>query len=396
MTTATAPGTGAVPAGAGPRGGGARGWVALALVLLAGTVLLTVANLDRAGSTKPLHPENAEDPGARAVARVLQQHGVDVEVVGSDAALRTADLDRDTTLVVTSTEELGTSTYPGLRDAAGRAGTTVLVTPPDPVLAELGVEARAGSVVGGRLEAECDLPLLADLTLEGGGTTYHVPGGTACFRTGPGAELPGLVALVDDTVVLGAAGPLTNASVREADNAAVVLRLLGQHPRLVWYVATADDLRAGDTRADADELSAALPPWLAPALLLLAVAVLVALLWQGRRFGPLVVEPLPVVVRADEAEASRGLLYRAARDRRHAADALRADARSSWRERLHLPPNATVDDVVEHLAARPGAPDRSTVRALLEDSPVADDRALLRLAADLASLTDPAPREDRP
>jgi hypothetical protein len=253
------------------------------------------------------------------------------------------------------------------------------------------------------VEAGCADPLLDGLSISTGGTPYKLqgrPGDTACFRSGSGAELPGLVATTGDTVLLGSAELLTNDRVDEADNAAVALRLLGQHPRLVWYHATADDLAAGDDRADATELSTVLPGWLSPALLLAAVAALLALLWQGRRFGPLVVEPLPVTVRADETEASRGRLYRAAKDRRHAADALRADARSVWRERLHLPPTAPVDVLVEHLSARPGAPDRPTLRALLEDGPVADDRALLSLATDLAALHDPTPgstpEKDRP
>jgi hypothetical protein len=373
--------------------------VGLALLLLVGTVLLTVANLGRAGSTEPLHPENPREDGARAVARVLDRHGVDVEVVGSDRSLRGTDLDADTTLVVTATGELGTSTYAAVRDAREQSGTTVLVAPPDPLLDALAIPARTASPVGGPVDAECDDPLLEGLQVSVGGTTYKVDGGagSACFRTGPGAELPGLVATAGDPVLLGAAGLLTTDVVDEADNAAVALRLLGQHPRVVWYHATADDLRAGDERADATELSTVLPDWLGPALLLVGVAALLALLWQGRRFGPLVVEPLPVTVRADETEASRGRLYRVARDPQHAADALRADARSSWRERLRLSPTASVDLLVDHLTGRPGAPDRDTLRALLADGPVTDDRALLRLARELAALHDhPAPRKDRP
>jgi hypothetical protein len=372
---------------------GVRGWVLLGLALLVGAVLLTVANLGRAGSTEALHPENPGEDGTRAVARVLEQQGLSVEVVESDRALGRTTLDEGTTLVVTATGELGTSTYPGLRAAVDRAGTTVLVAPPDPVLAELALDATSGSTIGGSLEAECELPLLDDLTLQGAGTTYDVPGGTACFRSGPGAELPGLVATTGDVVLLGAPGVLTNEAVDETDNAAVALRLLGQHDRVVWYHADEDDLAAGDTRADADELSQVLPDWLGPALLLLVVAAVLALLWQGRRFGPLVVEPLPVVVRADEAEASRGRLYGAARDREHAAAALRADARARWRARLHLPPSASVEAICDHLAGRRGAPDRAGLLALLEDGPVLDDRALLHLAADLAALE---PRKDRP
>ena len=382
---------------------GARGWVVLALVLTVGTVLLTVVNLDRAGSTEPLHPRNPEADGARAVARVLAQQGVEVDVVGSDDALRHAALNRDTTLVVTSTEELGSSTYAGLRAAVARVGTSVLVAPPGPVLSALGLDARPASPIGGRLEAECDLPLLADLTLASGGTSYAAPDGTACFRSGPGAELPGLVVQVGDTFLLGAAGALTNAAVEKGDNAAIALRVLGQHPRVVWYHATDADLRAGDARADADELAAVLPDWLVPALLLVAVAAVLALLWQGRRFGPLVVEPLPVTVRADETEASRGRLYPAARDRQHAADVLRADARSAWRERLHLPAPTPVGALAQHVARSVGDLDPQAVLALLDDGPVTDDRALQRLAADLAALgrvpRDPrrtAPGKDRP
>ena len=386
------------------RSGGLRGWVGLGLVLLVGAVLLTVANLGDAGSTDPLHPRNPREDGARAVARVLAQHGVSVEVVESDDALGRTALGDDTTLVVTATGELGTSTYAGVRDAFQHAGTTVLVTPPDQLLTELGIPARAAtSPTGGDLEAECDLDLLSGLTVSAVGTPYDLADGAegqACFRTGPGAELPGLVATTGRAVLLGAPGLLTNDAVHEADNAAVALRLLGQHPRLVWYHATADDLAAGDDRADSAELGTVLPDWLGPALLLVVVAVLLALLWQGRRFGPLVVEPLPVTVRADETEASRGRLYRAAKDRQHAADALRADARSSLRERLHLPPTAPVEVLVDQLAPRPGSPDRQALGALLADGPVTDDRALVRLAADLATLIDQAPgttpRKDRP
>ena len=383
--------------------GGARGWVGLVLLLVVGTVVLTVANLGRAGSTEPLHPQNPREDGARAVARVLDRHGVQVEVVGSDRELRRTALDEDTTLVVTGTGELGSSTYATVRTAREQAGTTVLVAPPDPLLVELGIGARTATPSGGDVEAGCDLPLLQGLTIRGSGPTYKLEGrsgDTSCFRSGSGAELPGLVAVTGDTVLLGASGLLTNDLVDEADNAAVALRLLGQHPRVVWYHATSDDLRAGDRRADDTELSTVLPDWLAPAGLLVVVAVVLALLWQGRRFGPLVVEPLPVTVRADETEASRGRLYRAARDRQHAADALRADARSAWRERLHLPLTAPVDVLVEQLAARPGSPDRQTLRTLLEDGPVGDDRALLRLAAALAALHDPTPGDppgkDRP
>ncbi len=83
----------------------------------------------------------------------------------------------------------------------------------------------------------------------------------------------------------------------EKDNAALALRLLGQHERLLWYVADSTDLGSGEGLS----LSRLLPPWLGPSAILLVVGVLALMLLRGRRLGPLVTEPLPVVVRAVES-----------------------------------------------------------------------------------------------
>lgn len=373
----------------------ARGWVGLVLGLLLGAGLLTWANLDRAGSLDPLHPENPREDGARAVARVLADRGVEVTVVESRSALERSTVDGGTTLVVTGAGELGTSTYSSLADVVDEAGTTVLVAPMPGALEGLDLPFTPGSPVGGELEAGCDLPVVSGLVVDAAGPTYRPDGGdggdtATCFRSGTGAELPGLLARSGTVHVLGGSSLLTNDRVDEADNAAVALRLLGQHPRLVWYVPTADDLAVGDVRADAGALEDVLPRWLVPALLLLGAAATTALLWQGRRFGPLVVEPLPVEVRADETEASRGRLYRQARDPQHAADTLRAEARARWREHLGLPASAPVPALAERVAAHVGGPEPAEVLALLADGPVGDDGSLVRLAAGLARLDPPA------
>ena len=71
------------------------------------------------------------------------------------------------------------------------------------------------------------------------------------------------------------------------------------------------------------------------------------MLWQGRRFGPLVVEPLPVVVRAARpSRAGAGSTARPA-TAQHAADALRADARARWRAHLAASPSATDDELID-------------------------------------------------
>ena len=128
----------------------------------------------------------------------------------------------------------------------------------------------------------------------------------------------------DGVVLLGAVDVLRNGGILEADNAAVALRLLGQHERLVWYVPDVADLAADD----AVTLSSLLPGLAAARLWLVALALLALVIWRGRRLGALATEPLPVVVRAIETTRSRGRLYRRADDRAHAAATLRsADTR---------------------------------------------------------------------
>ncbi len=379
-----------------------RGRLGLLAVLVVGASLLTWANLSRGGPAVPQHPENPREQGSRALAQVLEAEGVEVTVVTTDAALSRTSVEKGTTLLVTSTGELGTSTYASVREARQRAGATVLVSPTQLALDELRVGARVGSATGGTTEAGCDLELARDLSLDGSGPTYEPLGAPVsvdhdtCFTTGSGAELPGLLLRIGSTFALGAADTMTNDRIDEADNAALLLRLLGSNPRLVWYVADADDLDVTDTRADSAALSALLPGWLVPALILVGAGLAALLLWRGRRFGPLVVEPLPVTVPADETEASRGRLYRAAKDPQHAADALRADARARWRERLGLSPGTTHADLAVQVHSRLRSTEahasltQEEVAGLLHDGPVPDDRSLVALAARLHDLL-PAP-----
>jgi hypothetical protein len=180
---------------------------------------------------------------------------------------------------------------------------------------------------------------------------------------------------------VGGTGLLTNDAVDRADNAAVALRLLGQHDRLVWYVPDRRDVAAGD----AGSLRAQLPAWLFPGLWLVAAAVLATLLWRGRRLGPLVVEPLPVVVRAIEATRGRGRLYRRVRDRSHVAGILRAATSRRLTVLLRLSPGTPTDALVTALG-RATARDEGALRDLLETRTVPDDRALAQLADDLTAL----------
>jgi hypothetical protein len=118
---------------------------------------------------------------------------------------------------------------------------------------------------------------------------------------------------------------------------------------------------------------------------LLGLVAVAAAVWRGRRLGPLVVERMPVVVRAAETTEGRARLAARTGDRTHALDTLRIAALRRTARRLGLPRSAHVDEVVRAAARATGIPDRR-VGAVLVGGPATDDRALTAGAAALDDL----------
>ena len=174
---------------------------------------------------------------------------------------------------------------------------------------------------------------------------------------------------------------VANERVKDRDNAAIGLRLLGQNDKVVWYVPNAADAPE-DARAG---VAAELPRALYPGLWMGVFAVLLLLLWRGRRLGRLVFEPLPVTVKAIETTLGRGRLYRKANDRSHAAAVLRRATRARLAHSLQLPPETTLEELAGIVAGRSGR-GIDECRALLSDSPVSNDSHLATLARGLRTL----------
>lgn len=315
-----------------------------AVFLLIAASLLAFFGGREATTYDALDPANNRAQGARAVAQVLRAEGVEVTEVRSADALEAQRVDISTTVVVTSTDNLGPSTIGRLLDHA-RPGGLLVVEPGPAIASQLGVgdpysvevfEPRAGDCLDSRFD---NLTLDVDF-----GAEYDLLDG--CFGGDEGVLL-GTNRV--GTTVLGAGQLLQNDAILRGDNAAIALRALGEAERVVWYVPTVADLD-GD---DAVGLTTLLPEWLRPALLLVGTAVLGLILWRGRRLGALVSEPTPVHVKAIESTLARGRLYRKANDRAHAAAALRSATRETLRQRLHLPPRTTPDvlsrAVADHL-----------------------------------------------
>lgn len=370
-TTATAP----------ERPRGLRRHRSSLLVLLGFVVAVVVVAVVQGGarSSDPLDPDNPAPQGAQAVARVLADQDVDVTVARGSEELEQARVDADTTVVVTRPDLLGRSTIDRLLRHARPASRLVVVGAGPGAAEELGAPVPSRMPLGEGRDAACDDPVVAGLSLQVDQALAYP--GTGCFD---GAVGPVLLEGDRNLVLFGADQALTNEQVTRADNAAVVLRLLGQDERLVWYVPELTDLTADDGVG----LDSLVPRWIGPGLFLLVLVVGALMLWRGRRLGPLAVEPLPVVVSATETTRSQGRLYRRSADRGHAASVLRAAARHRLTQRLALGSTASTADLVRAVAKHTGRPEPDVHALVASGSVPGTDRDLIALATTLAALEE--------
>ncbi len=353
-----------------------RLWFIVGVALLLALGFSTWANSGDPRFAAPLDPQNPDPDGAQAVAQVLEDEGVEVIIVRSADELRDADVSAGTTVVVTGTAELAPSTTRRLRgDTAG--ADVVLVEPPAYVVAEL--QASVGPAhASDKTTGDCDDSRFDELDLAVDQASGYDTR-TGCFPSNDGFVL----AAGAGATYFGAGQALSNDQVLRVDNAAVALRLLGEHDRLVWYVPTLDD-------ADDDEaisLWTFAPAWIAPSLWLVGFAAIGLILWRGRRLGRLATEPLPVVVRAVETTRSRGRMYRTADDRGYAAAALRTAARRRLADHLRLGRGASEADVVTAVARQTGRREAEVGTRLSSQGFVpTTDQGLVQLAQDLTQL----------
>lgn len=363
--------------------------IAVVLVFL---VMVGLSSLLQARtSTTPFAPDNPGENGARALAQILQDQGVDVRYVRSiDTAVALAE--EGTTLLVTPDTWL---VDPGELDRLADV-------PADVVLVEANAAAVSAFTDGaieytwtsqaGSGDAECDDPdaLAAErLSRASGGLVSSSPDVTLCF---PSPSVAGNAPTATYAVLDGerrvtvVADPtlMTNAQLDQAGNAALMLRALGRHETLVWLVpdpmATLGTPSVGDLF-----MLGALPDWVPVLLLQLGVLLVALAVWRGRRLGRIVTEPLPVVVRASEAAVGRGRLYQRARSYGHAAAALRAGTAGRTAGRLGLPRTAEATQVIDAVARATGRPVEQ-VAGLLYGPPPTDDAGLLQLARQLDEL----------
>jgi hypothetical protein len=370
-------------------------WIALVLVAVVVTGALFAVALQPQSSTDDLAADNPGPNGAEAVVQVLEQHGVHVTITRSLDRTEGAVRDPlDTTVVVYDPQELlSAAQHRRLRAATG---DLVLVEPGFATLGDLVPGVDAAGRTTATLHADCDLPAVRTAgTVSGGGRLYdarHADGATSCLRAKGGAGIVQLEAHGVRTTVLGLGAALQNGTVVHDGNAALALNLLGGHHALIWYLPGFDDLGDGGPPASLADLT---PPWVTPLMLLLLVTALAAALWRGRRLGRVVVENLPVTVRASETMEGRARLYERAGARVHALDAIRIGTTARLGRLLGMPRTATVHEIADAAAAVTGRP-RPEVAAILVDALPESDARLVALSDALQKLEDDTAAAVRP
>lgn len=376
------------------------GWIGVAVVLLVvGTVGAALSGLGQWSQKDALDPDSAGPLGARALAQILRDRGVDVVVARSrdDAARELGD--GDATLVLPDAPALSNHALTAL---AGRAADVVLIEPRSRTLDLLIPGSRSAGFApdGALVDPGCDLPEATRSGSIAPGAMYRPSGSDkvqACYPAdgafglliGPplrGGAGDGQVAAVDGRALF------TNESLAQNGNAALALNLMGHHEKLVWYVPGLLDTDLENTSPSLGELT---PPWVTPVIVLLLIAGVAAGLWRGRRFGPLVTERLPVTVRASETTEGRARLYARSRDVLHAADQLRIPALTRIGRTLGLGSGATAIEIADAAAVRTGL-DRVAVRGALIDDIPRTDSELVALDARLRHLEDAVHAAVRP
>lgn len=358
--------------------------VVIAVVVLM-AIALVVIRSSASASSDPLDITNPAPQGSRALAQVLERHGVEVVATDSLRTTRSAIGEPGgTTVLVYDPQGLMTSAQ---RTALLNLGTDVVAVQPellalDDIAPGLGLAGQ----LSGTFTAGCALEEAQKAgTVTGVGLGYRTldddASSIACFtRKG----VSGLVRTSDGSrsiTVLGLGSTLENGTIASRGDAALALNLLGHHPRLVWYISSYADLQEGTTPT----LAELTPGWVTPLIALLLIAAVAAIVWRGRRFGPIVIENLPVVVRASETMEGRARLYAKANARLRALDALRVGTIERLARLVGLPRSATVDQVIDAVAARLGR-DRGDVAAVLRDAIPGNDAALVHFSDLLLTL----------
>lgn len=374
-----------------------RAWLVMAAALVLGAIVLLIVQGGIRAPGPALGAGNPAPVGSKALVEVLRAQGVTVTEAATSAEAIDAASGGATVFLYDELGLLGDR----LDDVVAAADRLVVAEPGFSALERLAPGVRlAGAARGPLDDVACDLPAaeradaLSDgqrlLTID---DAASADGWTGCFADGDlgFAVASGPGAAGGELVLVAATTVFTNERIDEEGNAALALGLLGTSDELVWYLPSPVDA----DEAAAPTIAELTPGWVSPVMVLAIVVAIVAGVWRGRRFGPLVVEWLPVQVPAGETSEGRARLYARGGARTHALDQLRIGAVERLAAMLRLPRPAHATAVIEAVASATGR-DAASVAHLLVAGDAAHDREFVDLAVELDRLEQDVRRSIRP
>jgi hypothetical protein len=384
-----------------------------AAVLALITFTLIVHGIEQPDPDGPsfLSPVSSADDGADRLAARLAARGVTVDRrTSTPEAVAAVVGGNDATLFVT-TPQFVHPDYLRRLSTIPPSTRIVLVAPTADALDQLGTGVP---LAGPRWTAAAPEPGCAEPFATAPAAVLRwqfVPTGAERFRCYSDAVVE-LESGGPPLTLVGATDPFRNDRLDEHGNAGFAVGLLARSPRVVWLdlhareqppvveqpaeeppaepVPEPEDTgepgegEPGGPPADEGEpageparqdagaaedepgspLARAFPPAFWATVLIIAVALIALALAAARRLGAPVPEPLPTRVRAAETVRGLGGLYR----RAHARDASLATVQAAAVRRLAghfgLPPESSVHDVAERVAAHTGQP-ANEIRVLL-------------------------------
>ncbi|WGW10698.1 DUF4350 domain-containing protein [Saxibacter everestensis] len=396
-----------------------RRWLTLRswLVLGAVVIILAVATVfvtNQAAPEDRLGADSSRPDGARAILKTVENQGVDVtSTTRLDEAMAGAGAPGSTLVIYDAEDILGDQTLDQIAVRAQASGTNVVLIDPGFTLLEkfapeIALAKNSGAVDPSRaraLDESLPAPVAADCAHPAAEAAGKISAGgrqlqtksqgsdvAVCFPepgqdVGADGQPSGSFASYtsDDRriSVIGNWSMLSNGFLADNGNAALALWLLGETDSLTYYEPSIADQPTNGTQPPS--LGELLPDWVIPVFVWSFLLFIVTIFWRGRRFGALVSEPLPVVVRAAETVEGRARLYRRSGARERAALTLRAATMSRLARRLKLPRSSDPKDIVDAVVGKTGRTQQQVAAVLLYERPQ-DDTALQRLALDLQTL----------
>jgi len=317
--------------------------------------------------------------GLAAYAQLLSDNGHPVDRVRQ--TLDRAALSPQATLVVADAP-LSAKETAAVQSFADGGGRVVLAGPlPARVAAVLvGANGRLRAVAAGEAHVLAPAPEVegVDRVQSGDGGSWRSTGSALPVLGGADGRTLAAVASVGAgrVVLLADTGPLQNAGLAEADDAAFGLAVAGPVGRPVLFAEAAHAGTSGTGLA-------AIPTHWKWALVAVGIATLLAMWSAGRRFGPPQDDgrDLPPARRAYVDAVAATLAKTGERDA--ALAPLRAAARERLRRRAALGPSAT-DDELRRAAAGLRLLDEDETAAVF--GPVRNDDDALRLGRAMARL----------